>query len=115
MASITRKYLKSGNELPIEDDLSGAAFSLLILPITYQFHPILLADGILGTRETNARLGIGDVLLIAQKCRLNNKPLFIPTDYFESASTGEDNLDNQYEKGVKHYAVVIEWLEAAEM
>ena len=115
MLSITRRYLKRGNELPIEDDLSGAAFSLLILPITYQFHPIQIADGILGTRATKARLGISDVLHIVQECLSNNKPLFIPTDYFDSASTREQSLDSQHKKDVKHYAAVIEWIEAAEM
>ena len=59
--TVTRQFLRRGNQFPTDDDLSGAAFSLLILPITYKFHPIHLVDGKLGTHETDAFLTFDDV------------------------------------------------------
>ena len=99
--------MRRGNQFPTDDDLSGAAFSLLILPITYRFHPIHLVDGKLGTHETDAFLTFDDVNHIVQECLSSNKPLFIPKDYHNSKFT--------VKKDVKHYATAIEWMEAAEL
>ena len=87
MLSKTKIYSIRDNELPIEDDLSGAAFFLLILPVTFRFHTIQWADGVLGSHVTNTRLKINDILQIAQESFSSSKPPFIPTDYLENAST----------------------------
>ena len=104
--SVTRQFLREGNQFPFDDDLSGAALSLLILPITYRFHPIELVDGKLGTRETDAFLTFDDVNHIVQECLSLNKPLFIPMNYHKSKFMVKND--------VKHYATAIEWMEAAE-
>lgn len=105
--SVTRQFLREGNQFPFDDDLSGAAFSLLILPITYRFHPIELVDGKLGTRETDAFLTFDDVNHIVQECLSLNKPFFIPMNYHKSKFMVKND--------VKHYATAIEWMEAAEL
>ena len=48
-------------ELPGEEDVSAVAFSLLILPITYNFHPVTIVDGKLGNYETNVMLTFDDI------------------------------------------------------
>ena len=99
--------MRRGNQFPTEDDLSGVAYSLLILPITYRFHPIHIVDGKLGTRGTDAFLTFDDVNYIVQECLSLNKPLFIPMDYYNSKSMVNND--------VKHFATAIEWMEAAEL
>ena len=95
-----------GMRLPKDQDVSGAAFSLLILPITYRFHPIQLAEGQIRHRQTNARLNIESVTDVAQECLSSSRSLFLDTTkfYFENKTSQ-----------MKHYAGAIEWMEAAEM
>ena len=94
-------------EFPWEDDLSAAAFSLLRLPITYNFHPIKIVDGKLGNYETSAKLTFNDVNYIVDVC-LNST-----YSIFESGMFGEPpDLNDSLE--TIHYALAIEWLEAAE-
>ena len=104
--SVTNKYLANGMELPNFHDLSGAAFSLMILPITYNFHPIKLVDGKIGKRHTHARLNYQDAKYIAEECLTSTKSLFLDTrkSYFKHKTDQ-----------IKHYAVAIEWMEAAEL
>ena len=92
--------------LPKYEDVSGAAFSLLILSITYRFNPIKLADGKILHRQTNARLGIEDAIDVYRECLSSSRSLFLDTtkSYFENKTSQ-----------MKHYALAIEWLEAAEM
>ena len=93
-------------ELPNSNDLSGAAFSLMILPITYNFHPINLIDGKIGERNTNARLKYVDAIFLAEECLSSTESLFLDTrkTYFQ-------NNTNK----TKHFAMAIEWMEAAEV
>ena len=95
-----------GMRLPKDEDVSGAAFSLLILPITYRFHPIQLTEGKILHRQTNARLSIEGSIDVAQECLLSSRSLFLDTTkyYFENKTSQ-----------MKHYALAIEWMEAAEM
>ena len=104
--SLIDEYLGNGMELPNFDDLSGAAFSLMILPVTYNFHPIKLTEGKIGQRDTNARLKYQDAIYIAEQCLTSTKSLFLDTrkSYFK----------NETNK-IKHYAMAIEWMEAAEL
>ena len=111
---MTKTFLLKGNTMPSKKDLSGAVFPLLVLPITYKFHPIKLVDGILGTRETNARLSFDDVLHISRECLSSNTPFLIPTDYYNTAWS-KPNFSSQRNSHLTHYAAIIEWMEAAEM
>ena len=93
-------------ELPTDKDLSGATFSLWVLPLIYRFHPIKLVNGILGNRKTNARLQFEDIVYVSQECFTSRESLFLDTkrSYFKNARTMHIR-----------YAVAIEWLEAAEV
>ena len=95
-------------ELPWEEDVSAVAFSLLILPITYNFHPIRIVDGKLGNHETNVKLTFDDINYIVNVC-LDSKH-----SIFESGLFGDPHHSNPYPE-VTHYAIAIEWLEPAEM
>ena len=95
-------------ELPGEEDVSAVAFSLLILPITYNFHPVTIVDGKLGNYETNVMLTFDDINYIVNVC-LNST-----YSIFESGLFGDPYHSNPYPQ-VTHYAIAIEWLEAAEM
>ena len=96
-------------ELPWEEDVSATAFSLLILPLTYRFHPIDLIDGKLGeSNVSNVKLTFDDVIHIVNVC-LNSTH-----SVFESGVFGEPYQSN-YAEETKHYAIAIEWVEAAEM
>ena len=96
-------------ELPWEEDVAAVAFSLLILAFTYGFAPIDLIDGKLGENdETNVKLTYEDVMYITDVCLNSTHSIF------ESGVFGEPYQSN-YVKGTKHYALAIEWLEAAEM
>ena len=100
------KHMNKGMELPTKNDLLGATFSLWILPLTYRFHPIELVDGKLKGHVTNARLDFDDIIHISQECFSSTKSLFLDThrSYFKKA-----------ESNYIHYAVAIEWMEAAEL
>lgn len=105
--STVAKHLNKRMEFPSEDDLSAAAFSLLRLPITYNFHPIKIVDGKLGDYETKAKLTFNDVNYIVNVC-LNST-----YSIFESGMFGEPS-DTDSSLETTHYAIAIEWLEAAE-
>ena len=103
------KHVDKRMELPWEEDVSATAFSLLILPLTYRFHPIDLIDGKLGESDaSNVKLTFDDVILIV------NVSLNSTHSVFESGVFGEPYQSNYVEE-TKHYAIAIEWVEAAEM
>ena len=83
-----------------------SSIARLILPITYRFHPIKLADGKILHRQTNARLSIEDAIDVSQECLSSSRSLFLDTtkSYFENRTSQ-----------MKYYALAIEWMEAAEM
>ena len=87
-------------------DVSGATRSLLILALTYRLHPIELADGKLGCHQTDAKLSFDDVKHISNECLRSKASLF-------DAGTTENPDWNI--KNTTHYAIAIEWMEAAEM
>ena len=92
---------------PTTEDVSGAAFSLMVLSLTYRFHPIYLVDGRLGQQDTDARLTIEDVKHIIHECLQSKQSLF------DSGQIGDSTSSNRT-KNVTHYALAIEWTEAAE-
>ena len=108
MLSMVTEHINQGMELPNNDDLSGAMFSLLILQLTYRIHPIELVDGKLGHRETNASLTFDEITHIIKECLSSTKPFSIlkPPTLFGFPSAHRET---------KHYAIAIEWMEAAEM
>ena len=95
---------------PTKNDVVGATFSLMILALTYRFHPIDLVDGKIGYRQTNARLTFGDVKHVVNECIRSKKSLF-------DSGMIETMEETHYatSKEATHYAIAIEWLEAAEM
>ena len=95
-------------ELPWEEDQSAAAFSLLVLPITYNFHPIEIVDGRLGKYNTNIKLNYADTDYIVNICLNSTHSIF------ESGVFGEPYHTTPSPE-TTHYATAIEWLEAAEM
>ena len=109
-------------ELPRDGDLSASAFSLLVLPITYNFHPIKIVDGILGKYETNVKLNYDDINYIVNICLHSTHSIFdngdIVTSYvdmdMETPEHGEPSYTSPSPK-ITHYAAAIEWLEGAEM
>ena len=103
------KHLDQKIEFPWEEDVSAAAFSLLLLPFTYGFHPINLVDGKLGDEfKSNVKLTYDDVIYIVNVC-LNST-----YSIFESGILGEPYQSIDASE-TRHYAIAIEWLEAAEM
>ena len=68
----------------------------------------MLADGQLGTYQSNARLTIDDVTDIFKIC-IDSK-----TSLFDSGNIGNPATVKDTTK-TTHYATAIEWLEAAEM
>ena len=93
-------------EFPWEEDVKAAAYSLLFLPLTYNFHPIVMVDGQHGSYYTNDRLRFDDVTYITRVC-LNST-----YSIFESGIVGDPY---RVRKPTTHYAMAIEWTEAAEM
>ena len=107
--STVKKHLEKRLEFPWEDDLSGVAFSLIILAFTYDFHPITIVDGNFGNNhKTKNKLTYDDVNHIVDVC-LNSTH-----SVFDSGIFGEPYVSNPAPE-TKHYALAIEWLEAAEM
>ena len=104
--SVVKKHMSEGMEFPGKNDLSGATFSLWILPLMYRFHPIELVDGNIGGIQTNAKLNFDDIIHVSDECIQSRKSLFLDTkrSYFKNVKS--NNLN---------YAVAIEWIEAAEM
>ena len=103
------KHLDQKIEFPWEEDVSAAAFSLLLLPFTYGFHPIKLVDGKLGDDfESNVKLTYDDVIYIANVCLNSTHSIY------ESGIFGEPYQSIDASE-TRHYAIAIEWLEAAEM
>ena len=92
---------------PTKEDVSGAIFSLMVLSLTYRFHPIKLVDGQLGDIETQARLSIEDVMHIINECLESKQSLF------DSGQLGDSGKSNET-RNITHYALAIEWTEAAE-
>ena len=91
---------------PTKDDVIGATLSLMVLSLTYRIHPLELVDGKLGAhRQTNTKLSFDDIKHIYQEC-LRSK-----SSFFDSGQVGRPDYDG---KGIYHYAVAIEWMEAAE-
>ena len=95
-------------EVASEEDVSAVAFSLIVLAVTYRFHPIEIADGKLGNDKTDIRLTFDDITYIANIC-LNSTH-----SVFESGLFAVSTHSNTNPK-TKHYAMAIEWLEAAEL
>ena len=95
-------------KLPWKEDVNAAAFSLLFLPLTYNFHPIDMVDGKLGNYYTDARLTFDDVIYITKVC-LNST-----YSIFKSGIFGEP-YRVVARKWTTHYAIAIEWMEAAEL
>ena len=91
---------------PTKDDVVGATLSLMVLALTYRIHPIELVDGKLGKyRQTNSRLSFDDIKHIYEEC-LRSK-----SSFFDSGQIGRPDYEG---KEIYHYAVAIEWMEAAE-
>ena len=96
-------------EFPWEDDVSAASFSLLLLPFTYDFHPISMVDGKLGINpDAKIKLTYDDVIHIVDVC-LNSTHSILESGIFGPPYQSPEYLET------KHYAIAIEWLEAAEM
>ena len=92
---------------PTADDVSGVTLSLIVIALTYRLHPIELVDVKLGKHEiVGNRLSFEDINDIYAEC------LRTKSSFFNSGQIGKEQED-----GVKetiHYAVAIEWMEAAE-
>ena len=113
--SLVGKHLNMRLMLPWEEDVNAAAFSLLFLPLTYNFHPIDMVNGKLGNIAINSRLTFDDVIYITKVCRNSTHSIF-ESGIFGDLTGPDWNTDRKVDrKPTTHYAIAIEWMEAAEM
>jgi hypothetical protein len=105
-----QKHIDDRMVFPTKNDVVGATFSLMILALTYRFHPIDLVGGKLGCQKTNARLTFDDVQHVVKECIRSKHSLF-DSGMIETM----EETDYATLKEATHYAIAIEWLEAAEM
>ena len=93
---------------PTNDDVSGVTLSLIVIALTYRYHPIELVD----TKSDqfhmkNDQLSFEDIKHIYKECIASQNSLF------DSGQIG--NPIRSYDtKKIFHYAVAIEWMETAE-
>ena len=88
-----RDAVEEVNEWPTKLDVAGAVFALFTIQYTYKLPVIDIARGMLGNRQTLARLTIEDIKHMVVK-RLEDQ-------YTISHFPGKD------------YALAIEWVEGA--
>ena len=93
---------------PTNDDVSGVTLSLIVIALTYRYHPIELVD----TKSDqfhmkNDQLSFEDIKHIYKECIASQNSLF------DSGQIGNPIRSNDTKK-IFHYAVAIEWMEAAE-
>ena len=65
--SMIQKHMSERLVFPTKNDVVGAAFSLMILVLTYRVHPTELVEGKLGYHQTSSRLTFEDVKYIANE------------------------------------------------
>ena len=103
-----RPLIKDNLVFPTDDDVTGITLSLIVIALTYRFHPIELVDGKLGNLHNSAsQISFEDIQDIYTEC-LRTKGSF-----FDSGQIGNPNPSNDTKEMI-HYAAAIEWMEAAE-
>ena len=97
--------IKENLVFPTDDDVSGVTLSLIMIALTYRLHPIELVDGKIGKfHKVLNRISFEDIKHVYSECLRTN------TSFFNSGSSNSSNVT----KEMVHYAVRIEWMEAAE-
>ena len=100
--------LKDNLVFPTDDNVSESKLSLIVIALTYRLHPIEIVDGKVGNFHISTnRLSFEDIKHIYTEC------LRTGVSFFDSEPIANPN-SSTYPKEIIHYALAIEWMEAAE-